>query len=190
MATVLTFKELQLIQNAEVFFLKNSIIQKCYHLFGNITEQFNSSVKPTNNLPPNVFLQSPKISKGENYLGLPWVMLDYFRLFNVENSFAIRCFFWWGNSFSFHIYATGNLQLKMFKQLHTLSNNWYGCINPSPWLHEFTTHNYIPIADAMNAYKIQSHPFIKLGCYIPIQEWQNAETFYVQAFREALNLLD
>ncbi len=189
MAVVLTYKELELLQNAEVFFLKNAIIHKCYQVFGNVTECFNAISKEANLIPPQAKLHSPKISKGENYLGLPWVMLDYYRAFNQENSFAIRCFFWWGNSFSFHVYATGNLQARMEQNLHKLSSNWYMCINESPWLHEFTNNNYLPLPKALEVYNNQTYNFLKIGGYIPIKEWNNTLFFYTQSFKEILQLL-
>ena len=52
------------------------------------------------NLPEEVLIQSPKISRGENYNGLPYVMLDYPRCFGKEDVFAMRTMFWWGNFFS------------------------------------------------------------------------------------------
>lgn len=190
MAVHLTYKELELLQNAEVFFLKNSIIQKVYTLFGNITEKFNAITKELTNIPPQAFTQSPKISKGENYIGLPWVMLDYYRAFNQENSFAIRCFFWWGNSFSFHVYATGDLQNIAHQNLPKLTSHWYGCIKDSPWLHEFTTNNYLPISQAIDLYKNQSQKFLKVGCFVPVSDWNKVEEFYVTAFKEVLELLN
>src|SRR5436189_6462548 len=36
-----------------------------------------------------------KISKGENYLGYPWQILDYPRVFEKENVFAFRTLCWW-----------------------------------------------------------------------------------------------
>lgn len=189
MAATLTYKELELLQNAEVFFLKNSIIEKVYQVFGEVSKKFDAIAKEATNIPQQAFLQSPKISKGENYLGLPWVMLDYFRAFDKENSFAIRCFFWWGNSFSFHVYASGHVQATMLQNLCKLKGSWYGCINKSPWLHEFTKYNYLPLHEAMQTYKNNIPSFIKIGCYIPIIEWNKAPFFYNNAFTQSLELL-
>ena len=41
-------------------------------------------------LPAEMLFHSPKISKGENYKGLPYVMLDYPRCFGKTDIFAIR----------------------------------------------------------------------------------------------------
>lgn len=41
-----------------------------------------------------------KITKGENYRGLPYVIADYPRLFTPESVMAYRILFWWGHYFS------------------------------------------------------------------------------------------
>ena len=50
---------------------------------------------------------SPKISRGENYRGLPWVMLDYPRAFGREDVLAIRTMFWWGHGFNVTLHLKG-----------------------------------------------------------------------------------
>ena len=52
---------------------------------------------------------TPKIAKGENYLQLPYVLLDYPRCFDKENIFAIRTMFWWGNFFSITLHLSGSI---------------------------------------------------------------------------------
>ena len=49
----------------------------------------------------------PKISKGEKYKGLPWVMLDYPRIFGKEDIMAIGTRFWWGHYFSVTLHLKG-----------------------------------------------------------------------------------
>ena len=50
---------------------------------------------------------SPKISKGEAYRGLPWLMLDYPRYFGKEGHLSIRVFFWWGNFIAIYLHSSG-----------------------------------------------------------------------------------
>ena len=88
--------EMDLVCNADLLLTKNAIIDKVYLIFGDVAEQVRSDLGP-----------SPKISRGENYLGLPWVMLDYPRLFGKEDTLATRVFFWWGNFFSITLHLKG-----------------------------------------------------------------------------------
>ena len=60
---------------------------------------------------------SPKISKGENYKGLPWLVLDYPRYFNKEDIFAIRTLFWWGNFFSITLHISGKYKMRYEKKI-------------------------------------------------------------------------
>ncbi len=72
--------ELELVTNAELILTKNRIIQKVYELFGELSIAYRELSK---DLDEDLLHIPPKISKGENYLGLPWVMLDYPRNFHV-----------------------------------------------------------------------------------------------------------
>jgi hypothetical protein len=92
-------EELELVENAGLILTKNTIIRKIHELFGLISEQMKSELQIAS-LPEEIKQTSPKISKGENYKGLPYVVLDYPRLFTRENIFAVRTLFWWGHYFS------------------------------------------------------------------------------------------
>ena len=76
-------------------------------------ENLKSSI--TDRLPAEVAEISPKISKGENYNGLPYVMFDYPRFFTKENVFAVRTFFWWANYFSVTLHLKGEYK-EMFAE--------------------------------------------------------------------------
>ncbi|MEI9808974.1 MAG: hypothetical protein WDO16_14545 [Bacteroidota bacterium] len=84
-------------------------------------------------LPPEVIKISPKISKGENYKGLPYLVLDYPRYFEKDNHFAVRSMFWWGNFFSSTLHLSGIYKKKYtsaieasFTQLQ--ENDFFICV--------------------------------------------------------------
>ena len=92
----LSKNELELVINSEFILTKNRIIEKVYNLFGALSESYkNTLLRHVNTLPVEAFTTSPKIYKGENYLSLPYVMMDYPRVFLMDDIFAIRSFFWW-----------------------------------------------------------------------------------------------
>src|SRR5215470_1613424 len=100
--------EMDLLKNSEWILTKNLIIKKAQHLLGDVQENNLRHVKDSSlNLPKEVIAVSPKISKGENYNGLPWLMLDYPRYFEKEKVFAIRTMFWWGHFFSTTLHLSG-----------------------------------------------------------------------------------
>ncbi|MBK8087192.1 MAG: hypothetical protein IPK31_04125 [Chitinophagaceae bacterium] len=83
--------EKQLVTDASWILTKNNIIQKLFVLFGELSETWQSNTV-LQQLPSAINEIPPKISKGENYEGLPYVMLDYPRCFSKEDVFAIRTF--------------------------------------------------------------------------------------------------
>src|SRR5688500_2015672 len=89
-------EELLLVQNADVLLTKQRIIGKVFNLFGELAEMLQTQIQ-TVSLSGPVIKLSPKIARGENYEGLPYVMFDYPRYFSREHVLAIRTFFWWGN---------------------------------------------------------------------------------------------
>src|SRR5438105_15186190 len=102
----LSSKEMELVTNADWILTKNTIIEKTKILFGELQEVMTSTFNP---VAANDYTRvPPKISKGENYRGLPYLILDYPRLFEKENILAIRTMFWWGNFFSITLHLAGS----------------------------------------------------------------------------------
>src|SRR5450631_3207695 len=102
----LSEEELILVENAELILTKNAIIRKVYDMFGSMAAAMKIELQ-NNPLSPDLMKTTPKISRGENFKGLPFVVLDYPRLFNRENVFAIRSLFWWGKYFSVTLHLKG-----------------------------------------------------------------------------------
>lgn len=191
----LSSAEIELMNNAMVILTKNKIIQSVYELFGNLSKQFQETIAANKFLPTEIKNQSPKISKGENYEGLPWVMLDYPRLFNKDNVFAIRIFFWWGNFCSITLHTKGIYNNLIKPSLaHCIENkqqlnNWFLCCNETTeWRHDFRIDNYASY-HLFKKETIESLNFIKLSKKIPLQEWDNFETFLLDSFNELLSTL-
>ena len=100
--------ELELVCNKDWLLTKQIIIDKVYVLFGVLAQKMQQHVLTHNaSLPADVTESSPKIARGENYRGLPYVMLDYPRHFEKTATVSIRTFFWWGNFFSISLHMSG-----------------------------------------------------------------------------------
>src|SRR5580698_1124604 len=135
----LSADELLLVQNGEWILTKNTIIQKAYNLFGLLAENLKSSINDY--LPPEVAETMAKISRGENYNGLPYVMFDYPRLFTKKNVFAIRTFFWWANYFSVTLHLKGEYKEMfaetIFENISLMTeNNFYISVTEDEWQHD------------------------------------------------------
>src|SRR5438270_12291819 len=100
--------EQKLITNAEILLTKNRVLEKMWLLLEGVQNAMQRRASTFSN--PHIFQTPPKVSRGENYLGLPYLVLDYPRIFQQSDVFAIRSFFWWGNFFSSTLQLSGHFK--------------------------------------------------------------------------------
>jgi hypothetical protein len=194
----LSAKEQELVCNTDWILTKHRIIQKVYALFGEQAIFMQQHlVKEKMKLPADINIAEPKISKGENYGSLPYVMLDYPRCFQKEKTLAIRTFFWWGNFFSINLQLSGEYKEKFLpalqkKILQLQQGDYWICISNNPWQHHFEEGNYTSLKKC-SAEKFSSilnrESFIKIGKKIPLTQWDTAPAFIQQSFTEMIELL-
>lgn len=140
---------------------------------------------------------SPKISRGENYRGLPYVVLDYPRIAKGEDLFFIRSLFWWGNFFSSTLQIAGHFKednaLKLAAAHAALSEKGYSVgINEDPWQHHFEDSNYQKIAalSQKDFYRVlQQQPHIKIAAFWPLSEWDTAANRLVNSWKFLAGLI-
>ena len=114
----LSEEEMQLVNNPAWILTKHRIIEKVYGLFGSLSAQMQAYLlQQKHALPQQVLQLPPKISKGEQYESMPYVVLDYPRLFSKEEVFAVRTFFWWGNYFSITLHLKGKYQQQYHEKI-------------------------------------------------------------------------
>ena len=148
-------------------------------------------------LPLEIFIAPPKISKGENYQGLPYVMLDYPRRFGRDDTFAMRTMFWWGNFFSATLHLKGQykslLTPLMKSQVPILAQeNFFICISGDEWRHDFNPDNYIPIRIAdeqMIVKNLMGNDFCKISGKIPLEDWDSALTSLLAFYQTLVGLM-
>ena len=194
----LSAKELELVCNKEWILTKQNIVEKVYHLFGSVSQIMQQNILQKKAILPELVVASnPKISKGENYLQLPYVMLDYPRHFTKESTIAIRSLFWWGNFFSIQLLLSGKLKDDAMAAIITNFNllqqhEYFLCINASPWHHYFETDNYVPLKNySCEEFTtvVGTMPFIKIAKKIPLEKWNAASEFLVFSFDQLLIIL-
>ncbi len=184
----LSAAEMELMCNASIILTKNTIVEKVYLLLGNLLQHFQQN-EICKNITTKIQSASPKISRGENYEGLPWVMLDYPRSFTLDDIFAVRTFFWWGNFFSITLQLKGIYKIECKNSnFDFLKDDWYLCCNEDQWQHHFREDNYKPLS-AFTDNEIEQLSFIKLAKKIPLNKWDEAEIFLKNAFDELMMLI-
>jgi hypothetical protein len=191
----LSKNELELVTNSEFILTKNRIIEKVYKMFGLLSESYKIKLNSfVSCLPEEVFMFSPKIYKGENYLNLPYVMMDHPRVFLKEDVFAIRSFFWWGNYFSITLQLSGKylqaFKSKIESNLDTVNTaGYFICINENKWQHHFEETNYKPLNEIESLQEMFNQPFIKIACKHSLTEWDKATIFFESNYAAMLRLL-
>jgi len=194
----LSAKEMELVTNADWILTKNEILQKANQLLGVLLdEQKKIAETYKTSLPVEVFQTTPKISKGENYKGLPYLVLDHPRYFDKENSCAIRSMFWWGNFFSITLHLSGKFkdqfEQKIISSLPQLKEDgFFFCVNDEEWEHHFEEDNYVSL-EGMNSDNFRLHikqkKFLKLAHKIPVQNWDDAVELLAGKFSCLLKIL-
>ena len=175
--------EMDLVTNADWILTKNEIISKVKALFAGLSHDM---------IVENFDLH-PKISRGENYRGLPFVMLDYPRQFDKENVCAIRTLFWWGNFFSLTLHLAGSFKEKYAERIiektgHWKENDFYYCINDDPWEHHFEKNNYSAVNSEFAGF-VSNHPFLKLAKKYPLNKWEQSIALMKQDYQNLVDLL-
>lgn len=140
--------EMELMNNAELILTKNAILHKVKGLLEWLQYCLQLEVETKASLRKKDFFQAPpKVSRGENYGGLPYIVLDYPRQFESLDMMAVRSLFWWGNFFSSTLHLAGSYKTKYapkIEKAYTVlaDNGYYIGINEDPWAHHFEEDNY------------------------------------------------
>jgi hypothetical protein len=175
----LSSAEIELMQDAETILTKNRILEKLKALLEEVQEQQIHFVE-NNNLTNEIFKVSPKISKGENYLGLPYLILDYPRYSSENNFFFIRTMFWWGRFFSCTLHLAENSKEKFNDQIKNSYSqllNCYVSTSKDQWIHHLEESDYRKI-NSLSQQQFNeccdNFNHIKIVAKHSLTEWKNA----------------
>jgi len=162
---------------------KNSVMGKVVELMAGLSETYKplwaESMKRLQERAPHLLFPetSPKISRGENYKGLPWVILDYPRYFGREDIFAIRSMFWWGHTFSLTLHLKGKYKELFLPDIKRFSPelnavDFMVSVSDDEWRHEHVPENYQPLWG--NEDLTEERKFLKLSASLTLDHWDNA----------------
>ena len=193
----LSTEEEALVCRTDWILTKNRIIEKIKALFASLQTQQQRTFELSQSFYDEELKSTPKISKGENYRGLPYLVLDYPRFFNKEDIFVIRSFFWWGNFFSTTLQLSGKFKTMHEKKIitsfeHLQSLHFHICINDDQWQHHFEADNYVSLHDLSFAGFediVLQRPFIKLSKKIPIGQLNEMEEALLDNFNRLITML-
>lgn len=190
-------QEMSLIVNADWILTKNDILKRISLLMGSLNVKQKEIIHSlAESLHDEITTTTPKISQGENYKGLPYLVLDYPRLFIKNNIFAIRTLFWWGKHISTTLHLSGKWQQlyseKILKHYDRLASEHYlTATGDDEWVHHVTENNYKLLADLSKIELegiLDSKKFFKLVLFAPIHNLNHAVDVWEQQFLSVINI--
>lgn len=195
---LLTQEEKQLAFDAVWIYRKNSVIEKVMELFGHLQRELEEhSATRAFAFPEGCLQRGAKISKGERYKELPWVMLDYPRSFGQTEIFAFRTMFWWGHYFSCTLHLAGSIKegyadalIQGYEQLSAAG--LYVYMKEDPWEHDFENANYRLIsAFTPQEWRtlVGEQRFIKLAKPFPLALWEGMIPETLSCYASLLRVL-
>lgn len=193
----LSQQELDYLHDTHFLLTKRKITQQLQQLLANTQQELRELLSQhKQQLPPHCLQRAGKISRGENYKGLPYLILDYPRLLSKEDVFAFRTMCWWGNFFSCSLQLQGKsldyyrtTLLQRFRS-HK-SNGLYICINNTPWEYHYGPDNY-QLLEKLPAEKISQllqQDFCKISRKTGLENYGQLPSFARDCMQEFLGLL-
>jgi hypothetical protein len=191
----LSGEELELVKSTDWILTKHRVIAKVYDMFGLLAVQMQEYIKYHHNgLPAALDLIAPKISKGEQYEQLPWVVLDYPRIFSKSDVFAVRTFFWWGNYFSVSLQVKGKYLEPVVKTLLSpaVRQDYSRCYcSVSGDEFSFTLDGSAYLApgqwEALAAGDVKD--YFKISCQFALGEWETVDGLVMIFFDRLMTVL-
>ncbi len=194
----LTEEELSVLNDSHFFSVKMSVTRKIIDLFGKLEAELKKELH-LNPLPAeeDLNVNTGKIFRGENYLNLPYIVLDYPKLFNTKNVFAFRSMLWWGNGFSFTLHLQGDSwesrKVNLIENLESIKNlGLYICVNDTPWQYHFEKENYILLDEFLEQNRreeLYDKPFIKICSRLDIDEYPEVIRVAKNTLRNLMKLI-
>jgi hypothetical protein len=177
-----TEKDLHILEDTDFLLAKSSILKKIYNLLEKTKTRLIKIVEESDfSFPEGTDIVMGKISRGENYKNLPYMVLDYPTLFTNENSFAFRTMFWWGNFFSSTLQLEGR-SLNEYRKIignnidKLLDKNIFIGVGETPWEYHYNEDNYL-ILTKDHIKIINNCNFLKLSKNISLSDWERLPAF-------------
>ena len=182
------------------FLLTKAIVSKKVNALLNQThDQLKQFVEAQHlAFPEGVLLKAGKISRGENYQHLPYLLLDYPRKFAQDDVFALRTMFWWGNFYSVTFQLGGqSWQRYRAAVMHNIGELQGAsvslCLSEDPWQHhrDSTYYRSLNTMDTESVRKkLEQQNFLKLATFLTVDEWHALPGQALSFFKTMIRLIE
>ncbi len=175
--------EFALLTDRQLFETKQEVLKKVMNLLGECEQQIQTSLEVLpDSAQERLKSVSAKISRGENYKGSPWQVLDFPRIFAEEGIFALRTLCWWGKGFSMTLHLSGNqaaayVPLIIAQQSKLAESGFRAYFGNDPWQHDFEDSGVRPLkmhdqGGTELLSQLERNGFVKILKVIPFEEWE------------------
>jgi len=194
--TTFSTQEIDLASDPTILLIKNRIMEKATDLLGEFEQLIKNQLVNSTSLEGPFNLNNGKISKGENYKFLPYLMLDYPAYFTKNDVFALRSMFYWGNFVSFTLHLKGEYLKKyattVIKTFRSV-NEVYFCINHTEWEYHYKASNY-KLLTKLSGTELKEHinenGFIKISLKVDISDIHDSPIMlqsFINHLKSAIN---
>lgn len=183
--------ELASAADKNVILTKTTVIQKAFELFGSMTPVINKIWSGPLAEDERLRSSVPKISKGENYKGFPYVILDYPSVFGKEDVFALRTMFLWGHFVSIALHVSGKYTTLLNRGLIENDPEIFIAGGEKEWEHHFDEDNFVLLSslDAGHKKNLFSRDFIKVAYKYELQNWNDLHKLLPEGYQNLANKL-
>lgn len=188
---LLSKDEIRVLREEAFFRVKRTVTEKFFHQLAETVQAIKSTSHFDKiHFPEGTDITTGKISKGENYLGLPFIILDFPRFFSQEKIFTFRTMIWWGNFASCTLMISDSVSSSAKRKFQKNFVAFKGkgiflCVNESPWHHHFGKENFVALHSLSlkeAALILKKQEFLKVATKIPLNQINRLQKFSVESF--------
>lgn len=186
--------DITLLADAKLIVRKNQLIENLIEKLANYGEKLVQFYPKKNTLSP-----APKVNRGENYCGFPYLIMDYPRLFSKTDILAFRTLFWWGHFISCTLHLKGKYleghknEIDKIIKSSRKENDYPIRISHSgnEWNHDALSNDYVDSAVLQfeSDQLIKQKSFLKITFVLPIENINHLDDFLLHSRLNSLNKL-
>lgn len=165
----------RLLTQREPWDSRRQLVDQLYHWFGNaLVETKQRHHELFEQLVSREYLNG-KITRGDNYKGYPYVLLDYPNCFSKDYILAARNLIWLGNGFHCSLHVRGDVVSRVLKSIASFPPSRFENIlvynGEDEWQHH-VDENWKPLREVGDKFlsRVENKNWIKLGSAVDINQ--------------------
>lgn len=180
----LSLNEVKLLRNVDFLHQKRAALAKVAHSLSWVESELKTGIDfGKYDFPDGILLKSGKISRGENYKGLPYRVLDFPRYSEGNKVFIYRTMFWWGHYF-LCLLITQNCGYRITD--YSAHKDLVINTSDTPWDFDIKSGHWVPLGEVKADFL---HPFIAIGTAIEFERFNDLAHISKTTFESVMTFL-